>query len=101
MTRQWPTIPTSLHPRKALVVTVFVFGFLGIALHAARTQEPGEGAPATGATMQPPALAGVVSSTQNPLQIALLHWYAANLTAQFPAGANPYGVAFDGQHVGG
>ena len=85
--QRW-TILSRLHPRKALVVTVFVLGFLGVALHAARTQEQSEGS-ATGATLQSPGFAGVVSSTQNALQIALLHWYAANLAAQFPAGAIP------------
>jgi hypothetical protein len=45
---------------------------------------------------------GVNSSTQNPLQIALLHWYPANLTTQFSVGSHPFGMAFDGaKHLGG
>jgi len=35
----------------------------------------------------------------NRQQIALLKWYAANQTASFPVGTNPYGVAFDGANV--
>ena len=35
----------------------------------------------------PLLLGGVTSSVQNPLQIAILHWYNANLTAQFPPGS--------------
>src|ERR1700726_4842272 len=44
-------------------------------------------------------LAGVVTSTQNPAQIAILHWYSANLTTQFAVGNTPVGVAFDGASV--
>ena len=87
--KRW-TILASLHPRKVVVMTVLVFVLLGIALHAARTQDQSESAAEA---------TGVVTSAQNPLQIALLHWYAANLTAQFPAGASPYGVAFDGASI--
>ena len=42
------------------------------------------------------APAQVVSSSQNPSQIATLHWYAANRTTRFAAGSNPAGMAFDG-----
>ena len=42
------------------------------------------------------AASGVVSSTRNPLQIAILHWYGANQTASFGVGNGPEGVAFDG-----
>lgn len=42
------------------------------------------------------AAASVVSSTLNPLQLALLRWYNANLTTKFPAGSAPFGIAFDG-----
>lgn len=41
----------------------------------------------------------VVTSTQNPLQIALLHWYPANLTTQFSVGNGPNGIAFDGTNI--
>jgi hypothetical protein len=36
---------------------------------------------------------------QNPLQIAILHWYNANLTTQFTSGTAPYGIAFDGANI--
>ena len=36
----------------------------------------------------------------NPLQVATLHWYAANQTAQFPLGGGfPTGTAFDGENL--
>src|SRR5579864_3510288 len=35
----------------------------------------------------------------NPLQVALLHWYPANLTTTFTVGSNPTGIAFDGAHI--
>jgi hypothetical protein len=39
----------------------------------------------------------------NPLKIALLKWYQANLTTSFIVGktknSNPYGLAFDGQNM--
>ena len=43
--------------------------------------------------------AGVTSSTMNPLQIALLHWYNANLTTIFGAGNNPRGLTFDRANI--
>jgi len=33
-------------------------------------------------------------------KIALLKWYAANLTTAFPAGPGLWGVAFDGANIG-
>jgi DNA-binding beta-propeller fold protein YncE len=44
-------------------------------------------------------LVAVTSSTQNPLQIALLHWYDTGLTATFGVGSSPRGVAFDGANI--
>ena len=39
----------------------------------------------------------------NPLKIAQLKWYQANLTTSFNVGktqnSNPYGLAFDGQNI--
>src|SRR5271168_4109331 len=35
----------------------------------------------------------------NPLKIALLKWYQANLTTSFTVGQQPYGVAFDGANI--
>ncbi len=44
------------------------------------------------------ALAGapLPAATNNPLRIAILHWYAANQTAAFVTGGVPVRVAFDG-----
>ncbi|MGA2922779.1 MAG: hypothetical protein ABSE28_16845 [Candidatus Sulfotelmatobacter sp.] len=35
----------------------------------------------------------------NPHQIAILRWYAANLTTQIPVGKSRYDVAFDGENI--
>ena len=35
----------------------------------------------------------------NPLQLALLYWYPANLTTTFAVGSNPTGIAFDGANI--
>src|ERR1700686_32108 len=35
----------------------------------------------------------------NPLKIALLKWYQANLTPSFKVGTEPLGVAFDGANI--
>ena len=43
--------------------------------------------------------AQVVNSTKNPSQIAILHWYAANLTTTFAVGNSPAFAAFDGANV--
>src|SRR4029077_14947886 len=45
------------------------------------------------------AQTGVTTSTNNPLQIALLHWYPANLVAHFSVGAGPVALVFDGGNV--
>ncbi len=53
-------------------------------------------------------LFGVVSRSEaqeilpppmNPLQVATLHWYAANQTTQFTVGGFPAGVVFDGESI--
>lgn len=35
----------------------------------------------------------------NPAQVAILHWYPANLTTSFPVGNTPAGIAFDGANI--
>ncbi len=46
------------------------------------------------------ASAAPASVAANPLQVALLKWYPANLTGlTFVAGTNPAGMAFDGSNV--
>jgi hypothetical protein len=42
---------------------------------------------------------GVVSSIQNPLQLALKHWYQINSTTTFAVGSDPAGIAFDGANI--
>ena len=42
---------------------------------------------------------GVTTSNLNPLQVAIKHWYGANLAAQFPVGAYPRGITFDGGNI--
>ena len=42
---------------------------------------------------------GVTRSNLNPLQIATLHWYDANLSASFSVGSYPSDVAFDGGNI--
>src|SRR5579862_6361380 len=42
---------------------------------------------------------GVTTITQNPLQIAIFHWYEANTTANFGAANTPLRIAFDGSSV--
>jgi len=42
---------------------------------------------------------GVTSLSRNPLQIALLHWYNANLTTTFGVGNGPTLMAFDGANM--
>jgi hypothetical protein len=72
---------------------------IGIALVlimvAAANLFPGR-AQETGATLpQPPASSAVA----NPLKVALLKWYPANLTTSFKVGDNPYAIAFDGANM--
>lgn len=35
----------------------------------------------------------------NALQVAILHWYPANITTQIPVGNGPYGIAYDGSDM--
>jgi hypothetical protein len=44
------------------------------------------------------AQGGVTNSTKNPQQIAILHWYDANLTTNL-SGLQPNGVLFDGANL--
>src|ERR1039457_1049453 len=41
----------------------------------------------------------VSGAYKNPLQLALLYWYPANLTASFAVGNYPGGMAFDGANI--
>ena len=72
-------ISTMLLQIQSIVVAVLLLSIVGI--------------------VAPLAYSQVVSSTKNAEQIAILHWYPANLTTQLPVGTGPYGVAFDGASV--
>ena len=93
--KKWEIFST-LHPVRLVIVVLLFSVLVGTSLHQARPQEK-EDALATESEVRP--LIGVTSPTQNPLQIAILHWYNANLTTQFTVGTAPYGVAFDGQSI--
>jgi len=67
------------HAGKFLIVGMFFAGVLVLVENAAQAQ------------------GGVVNSTKNPQQIAILHWYKANRTAQFNVATGP--AAFDGAHI--
>ena len=78
---------------------VLVLSLLGTIPYFAHTQEDrGEMARAQTGTQQTP-MSGVTSSTMNPLQIAMLHWYDANRTTRFKVPTNPAGMAFDGTDI--
>ena len=51
-------------------------------------------------TQGPPGPQGPPGVGLNPLQVAILRWYQANVTGlQFPVGSGPSGVAFDGANI--
>ena len=75
MKRQVRRFRIGMHVGKRLAVTMVVFGLLSAIPYVAVTHG------------QTPAI-GVTSLTRNPLQIALLHWYDANLTTSFPVGSS-------------
>ena len=78
---------------KQVAVAVILCGLLAV------TQEQNKGASVPQSSTEASPLVGVTNSTQNPLQIALLHWYNTNLTTTFDVGTVPYGVAFDGANI--
>ena len=88
----------TLHPVSSVIAVLLFSVLVGNSSHLAHPQEPGE-ASATGQASESGPLIGVTSSSQNPLQIAILHWYDANLTTQFTTASGPYGVAFDGASI--
>ncbi len=57
---------------------------------------PGRAQEASQTGQQPPANGAL---PLNPLKIALLKWYPANLATSFKVGKNPYGIAFDGANM--
>src|SRR5712671_7240804 len=81
---------------ESAVAILLLLGLLGIVPFLTRSHGQSAGETPAPAQIRP---IGVVTSTKNPLQIALLHWYNANTTTQFTAGSAPYGVAFDGANI--
>jgi hypothetical protein len=78
--------------RRFMFVTMVPLGVLGFVGYLADTQDLKEiGAIVWAATTTIPP--------NNPLQVAILRWYPANLTTSFGVGSNPNAVAFDGANV--
>ena len=98
MKEQSSTVLDRLNLGKLAGLAILLCGLLGVP-YLVHPQEQNEVATVPAETPESTPLAGVTSSTQNPLQIAILHWYNANQTTQFIAGTNPYGVAFDGASI--
>jgi len=65
-----------------VLVVIFCAGLLASNRYSARPQDPVESQIGEEPSSAQP-LTGVTSSMQNPLQMAILHWYNANLTTQF------------------
>jgi len=97
--QQISTVVRRLRVSKPVGVAAVAFGVLSIVPYLARTQEQSEVGPAPESETQTTPISGVTSSTQNPLQIALLHWYNANLTTTFTVGGYANAVAFDGANI--
>jgi hypothetical protein len=76
--RTWRVV-VRRQPIKSMMVVLLVSSFFGV--------------------VPPLATSQVVSSTKNPEQIAILHWYPANRTTTFAVGLAPVGVAFDGANI--
>src|ERR1700674_557455 len=86
-----------LHPVEFIIAATVLFGLVTV-VRVPRLQ--GQNKIAGMAKLWAPS-SGVTSSTQNPLQIGILHWYNANQTASFAAGSAQFGLtlAFDGLHI--
>src|SRR5271157_2106152 len=95
MKAQVSKVVLRLSVTKRLAVAAVLCGLLGIVPYLAITQEQS----GIDQALQQSPLIGVISSTLNPLQIALLHWYNANFTTTFGVGGSPRGVAFDGANI--
>ena len=67
---------------KRVAAAAILCGLVGMIPYLARTQAQNE----IEEGQQETPLTGVTTSTQNPLQIAILRWYDANLTTRFIVG---------------
>src|ERR1700674_1644244 len=88
-----------LNPVKLGLAAIFLSGLVGVFPYIGHTQDQIHVATLPALALQRMTLAGAVNSTKNPLQIASLHWYDANLTRAFAAGSGPYGLAIDGANI--
>jgi len=94
--KQTLTIRGRIDLSKFVILATIVFlGLAAIVPYRAYTQDESE----IGEATQTTPLIGVTSSTKNPLQVALLHWYDANQTASFAVGFQPFALAFDGANI--
>src|SRR5215469_12358111 len=84
---------------KLTLVALVLFGLIGVVPYFAQTQDRADAVRTQLMGMSNDPLIGITSSTKNPLQIAILHWYSANQTASFGTGNSPRGVAFDGSSI--
>src|ERR1039458_5682404 len=87
------------HSGKSMVWPMALCSLLSAAPSIAKAQSGGGMGGESPTVAQQTPLLGVVSSTQNPLQIATLHWYNANQTTSLPVGAAPTYMAFDGSDI--
>jgi len=81
--------------RRAVLILSCFIGLMLVGQPSTRSQigeQPKQG-------MLAKASIGVTTSNSNPLQIALLHWYDANVTTAFNVSKAPLGVAFDGANI--
>src|SRR5579863_54331 len=98
MKKQGSTILHSLHSFRSMAVALVFYWLLVTSSYLAYSQDQGEAERTEPVRAAQPQI-GVTNSSQNPLQIAILHWYNANLTTQFTTGTEPSGVAFDGASI--
>jgi len=92
--KQIRAILGALQPVKSAAVAILFSGLLATSFYLASPHEQSEAQTAESAPASRPPI-GVTTSTQNPLQVAILHWYDANLTTQFTTGTAPYAVSND------
>src|ERR1017187_6728285 len=87
--------------KNSIFLPCILFALMTTALLSAQAQRAAMPVPAPAMqTDAPPASAPAAPAAPlNPLKIAQLHWYLANLSAKFPIGNQPYGLCFDGANI--
>jgi hypothetical protein len=76
--------------RTAIAISLLLMIAATIGLKPGRAQE---------SPMLNQQVASKNQAASNPLKVALLKWYQANLTTSFKVGKQPLGVAFDGANI--